>query len=52
VPSTGKIQINDNMVSERDGVYINEEEKISVECITDSEIVFVDLPLITQKQSK
>jgi redox-sensitive bicupin YhaK (pirin superfamily) len=49
VPSTGKIKINGNIISERDGVYINKAEKISVECITDSDIVFVDLPLIDQK---
>ncbi|MFC1549976.1 pirin family protein [Candidatus Neomarinimicrobiota bacterium] len=46
VPSSGKLKINGTDVNERDGVYIFNEEQIVVDSISDSEIVFVDLPLI------
>jgi len=46
VPSSGKISINGIDITKGDGVYIKDEDEIVVAMISDSEIVFVDLPLL------
>ena len=47
VVSKGNVMINDNLIGNRDGVYINNEKQLEFIFQGTSEMIFLDLPYLT-----